>query len=224
LLNNQPIAHVTVPTEALAILGSHWEWIQDNYTDVSTIGELHAFLDSNRLAEQWLADQRYPVALVRGLAYLDDAVKPSDPSAHTYRVEAMLSAGPQDVGTVSVRNDGVTPLDPLSTITVTAVLSEGMRSSADWVLAQGNRQAHGHVFLLWDLPQEPQGGGKPVEQWTTSYDVFRAGPLQAGDDPATMRYTRITTQPVVPMADHDPVSPITDTDTYTATYDRHAYY
>ncbi len=225
LLNSQPITHVTVPTEATAILGSHWGWIQATYTNVTTIAELHDFLNDNRLAEQWLADQRYPVALVRGLGYLDETVTPGDPYTHTYRVEAMLLSGPEDVGTVSVKNDGVTPLEPPSVITVTAVVSDALRGSPDWVLAQKNRQAHGRVFLIWDLPEEPIGRQSPLEQWATSYDIFRAGPVGPGGDPAVMRYTRITTEPVVPMADHDPVTlTLAGGDPYTVPYQHHEYY
>jgi plastocyanin len=224
LLNTQPITHVTDPQEATAILGSHWNWIRETYTDVNTIAELHAFLKSNRLAEQWLADQRYPVALVRGLGYLDDAVMPGDPYTHTYRVEAMLWSGPQDVGTAAIKNDGVTPLAPPSAVTVTTVVSDALRRSPDWVLAQKNRRAHRNVFLIWDLPAESPGRQQP-QQWTTSYDIFRAGPVEPGQDPATMAYTCITEEPVVPMADHDPVPlALVGGDPYALPYERHSYY
>jgi plastocyanin len=229
LLNTGVITYITDVTEAKAILGSHWEWLVATYPEVTNVESLHSFLSSNRLAEQWLADQRYPVALVRGLGYLDDSVESGDVHTYTYRAEAVLSAGTMDVGTVTVRHQGVTPLEPPSAVTATVVVSDGLRGSPDWAQAQKNRKAHGRVFLIWSLPEEPQSNQGPPEKWTTSYDVFRAGPVGPTDDPATMPYERITVEPVVPMADHDPVTPISLTqnggDSYESVpYDRHSYY
>lgn len=210
LLEPSPVSRITDPAEAEALLGSHWAWIQDTYTDVTTIAELHAFLDDNPLAERWLADQRYPVALLRGLGYLDETVLPVDPAPHTYRVEAVFPGKAVDVGDpLTVQNQGVTAIDPPSGLQSTSVISEALRRSPDWAEAQRNRQGHAAVHLVWDLPTET--GGAP-DQWVTSYDVYRAGPIASGQDPETMRYVRVTgDDPVVPMEDHEPVSPFTDT-------------
>jgi hypothetical protein len=195
-------------TEATAILGTHWDWITDTYSPtVTTIASLHTFLTDNPLAEQWLANQRYPVALIRGLGYLDDGVKPADPTTHIYRVEALLPSGPEDIGTLSIRNDGVTPLPAPGTITATVVVSDALRTSPDWVLAQTNRKGHGQVFLSWDLPAEPWNCQEPPETWITSYDISRAGPVKPGDDPGALTYDLITDQPVVPMPNYDPFEP-----------------
>ncbi|MHB1318756.1 MAG: DNRLRE domain-containing protein, partial [Anaerolineae bacterium] len=57
--------------------------------------------------------------------------------------------------------------------------------------------------------------------------VLRAGPVGTGQDPGSLPYTKLTTEdPVVPMADNKPTSPITTTpDTYNALpYDEVAFY
>ncbi len=225
LLNTEPITRVTDPRAAEHNLGSHWAWIQATYTDVTTIAELHAFLDGNPLAEHWLADQRYPVALIRGLGYLDGDVLPADPDTHSYRVEALLASGPQEVGTVSIRNDGATPLAPPAPVTLTTTVSDTLLGSPDWVVAQENRKAHGNLFLKWALPEESEAEASP-DAWVTSYEVYRAGPLGRGDDPATADYARITETPVVPMEDHDPTLPesLADTDVYTVPHARHDFF
>jgi len=211
------VQRVTDEAQAIAILGSHWPWLQTTY-DVSTIAELHAFLDDNPLAELWLADQRYPVALIRGLGYLDDTAAPG--STHTYRVVANLSGGGQeDVGTVEVHHTGITPLDAPTGLHVVQVVSDTLRRSPDWARAQKNRKADSKVFLRWELPE---GSGRPPPTWVTSYDVFRAtapgGPYQRinvedGED-----------RPVVPMADYDPVPPIEDDPYESVPYDHHNHY
>jgi hypothetical protein len=190
---------VTDETQAMALLGGHWPWLQTTY-DVSTIAELHAFLDDNPLAELWLADQRYPVALVRGLGYLDDTAALG--STHTYRVVAELPGGSQeDMGTVEVPHTGITPLDAPTGLHVVQVVSDTLRGSPDWARVQKNRKADSKVFLRWDLPE---GTTEPPPTWVTSYDVFRAtapgGPYQRinvedGED-----------RPVVPMANYEPPS------------------
>jgi plastocyanin len=221
LLTPTPVACVTDAATAQAILGAHWDWIQATYTEVPTIGaittidEFHQFLDQNPLAERWLADQRYPVALVRALGYLDGSVLPGDPMTHTYRVQAVFPGYEEDVGTLTLQNLGVTPLDPPDGLRTTRVISEGLRSSPDWVAAQRNRQGHARVHLAWDLPGE---AARMPEKWVTSYDIYRAGPVAPGQDPTQMNFTLLTADdPVVPMEDHDPTSPFTNTrDSYAS--------
>ncbi|HFD40055.1 MAG TPA: DNRLRE domain-containing protein, partial [Anaerolineae bacterium] len=164
----------------------------------------------------------FPVALVRGLGFLDDSVLPGDPTAHTYQVEAVMAHGTESVGTVTVHNQGATPLTPPATVTATALISPALRRSPDWVLAQQNRKAHGRIFLLWSLPQAPAGQPTP-DRWVTSYDIFRAGPVGPGDDPGAMRYDQINEEPVAPMADYDPPSPVAG-DVYTVPYQHYPYY
>jgi hypothetical protein len=222
-VNTALITYETQTTPFEATMGAHWTWFQATYTDVTTIAEFHTFLDTNPLAEHWLADQRYPIALVRGLGYLDDTAVAA--TQYAYRVEAIVGGAPSDLGTITVTNQGVTPVTPPLVVTATTVVSDALRGSPDWPVAQRNRQAHGRIYLVWDLPQ-PGAGETMPQVWTTSYDVFRAGPVAQGQDPGTMLYAKLTTgEAVVPMPANEP-TPITTTfDTYgQVPYDQHAYF
>jgi plastocyanin len=222
-LNATPIARETQTIPFQATMGSHWQWFKETYTDVTTISDFHRFLDANPLAEHWLADQRYPIALVRGLGYLDTTASPSTP--YIYEVEAIVGGAPTAMGTLTVTNQGITPVTPPNVITATTVVSDGLRSSPDWPVAQRNRQAHGRIYMVWDLP-EPAPGQTAPQIWTTSYDVFRAGPVAQGQNPGALTYQKLTTEePVVPMPDHQPAPITTTRDLYgKLPYDQHTFY
>ena len=193
-------------------MGSHWPWFKSTYTNVTSIREFHGFLDSNPMAELWLADQRHPIALVRGLGYLDETALPA--TQYVYRVEAIVGGAPSDLGSITVTNQGVTPVVPPLVVTATTVVSDALRSSPDWPVAQRNRQAHGRIHLVWDLPK-PGAGETAPQVWTTSYDIFRAGPVAQGQNPGTMIYAKLTTEEaVVPMPENEPTSITTTFDTY----------
>ncbi len=220
-LNATPIAHVTQPIPFEITMGSHWTWFKKAYTDVTTVQAFHRFLDMNPLAEHWLADQRYPIALVRGLGYLDDTAAPS--TQYVYRVEAIVGGAPTEVGTITVTNQGITPVAPPSIVTATTVVSDGLRSSPDWPRAQRNREAHGRIHLAWNLP-EPAPGQEAPNVWTTSYDVYRAGPVPQGQPPGTFQ-TLTTDEAVVPMPANEPTPITTTRDLYAKLpYDQHAFY
>ena len=202
------VRRVTDPQQAIAILGNDtWAWLQSTYS-LTTIADLHTFLDANPLVELWLADQKYPVALVRGLGYLDENVTRG--TTYEYRVQAVTAQGPKDVGTLRVTYQGFTPLPAPSGLQEVQVADPTLMGSSDWAMAQRNRKANARVFLRWDLPQPAMG-----EPWISAYDVYRAR-LPGGP------YTRINVEggedkPVIPMPSYTPPGE-------TGSYQRYPYF
>ncbi|NIA09846.1 MAG: hypothetical protein GWP10_08980, partial [Nitrospiraceae bacterium] len=183
-------------TQAIAILGDEtWKWLQQTYS-VTTIAGLHTFLDHNPMAEHWLADQKYPVALVRGLGYLDKKVQQG--TFYTYQVKAITSEGVIDVGQVVVKHTGFTPLPAPTGLQEVQVVSDTLRSSPNWARAQQNRKADSRVFLRWNLPTKRETSAP----WIASYDVYRAtsrnGPYER------INVTNGEDKPVIPMPSYTP--------------------
>ncbi len=190
------VRRVTDEGEAIQLLGNEtWNWLKTTY-QITTIAQLHNFLDANPLVALWLADQRYPVALIRAMGFLDTSAQIG--RTYTYEVIAQTSLGPKSLGRFVINHQGFTPLPTPSGLQNVQVLDDSLQGSSDWARAQRNRKVNARVFLRWNLPTN---NGLPTA-WISAYDVYRAsnpnGPyerinIENGED-----------KPVIPMPSYTP--------------------
>ena len=189
---------ITQEDQALQVLGQEtWDWIRKTYP-VTSIAGFHQFLDENPLVELWLADQKYQVALIRGLGYLDRSARQGQ--TYVYEVVAQTDLGPKSLGRIAIPHKGFTEIPRPTGLEAVQVMDDSLPRLSDWAVAQRNRKANARVFLRWDLPEEPAEGR--LQPWISAYDVFRAtqpnGPYQRvnvvdGED-----------KPILPMPAYTP--------------------
>ncbi len=190
------VQRVTDEGDAIHLLGNEtWDWLKKTY-QITTIAELHQFLDENPLVALWLADQQYPVALIRAMGFLDTSALIG--RTYTYEVIAQTSLGPKSLGRLTIHHQGFTLLPAPTGLQNVQVLEDSLQGSPDWARAQRNRKANARVFLRWSLPTN---NGLPTA-WINAYDVYRAS------DP-NGPYERINVEngedkPVIPMPSYTP--------------------
>lgn len=167
--------------------------------NVSTDAEMVSALHANPNVTQVLAQRYYPVAMVAGLAYLDESGQ--DGTIYKYKVERTDDTT-RSLGTVTVTTGHVTPLhSPTDPACVSLESGSPMRasSSATWGQLQQQQQVfHRKVFLRWDPPNVT---GQPPE-WTNGYDVYRAkipeNPSKVLKTLLELNYKRVNDDPIQP--------------------------
>ncbi|HOU11976.1 MAG TPA: hypothetical protein PKZ84_02585 [Anaerolineae bacterium] len=175
------VTPVINPTAAISLLNTTdprysnlYDFLITNYAPlgITDIPSFHAVMRANKLAAQRMASDFYPTALVIGWGYLDKAITPG--TTYTYRVEAVLPAGAQTLGSVTALAGQLTPLAQPTGLTALTLDDNDplIRDKAgDWGTAQQNRRFHQTVYLRWDAEQQANSINGP---WLTGYDIFRA--------------------------------------------------
>ena len=202
------VISVTNPSAAINILNNTdprysnlYNFIIGNYAPlgITDIPSFQAVMRSNKLAAQRMANDFYPTSLVIGWGYLDKAISPG--ITYTYRVEAVLPSGVQNLGSVSALTGQLTPFAKPTNLTALTLGDNDplIRDKAgDWGTAQQNRRFHQTVYLRWDAEQSASSINGP---WLTGYDVFRA-PLTN-----TIALSRVTgIQPIQALTATIPIS------------------
>jgi hypothetical protein len=175
------VVSVTNPSAAINILNNTdprysnlYNFLITNYAPlgITDIPSFHDVMRDNKLAAQRMAADFYPTALVIGWGYLDKAISPG--VTYTYRVEAVLPTGAQNLGSVSALAGQLTPFTKPTGLTALSLDDNDplIRDKAgDWGTAQENRRFHQTVYLRWDAEQQATSINGP---WLTGYDIFRA--------------------------------------------------
>ena len=155
---------------------SLWEDLLTNLYNLSAYGvsdipSLQEFLRSDRGAFflSRLADERYPVALMMGIAYLDRTF--TSGAQYRYRVVAHVAGDPS--GSVTLVAGRPTPLPRATGLTATDVGPESPYAfprDGNWGNATKNRRLDRNVYLRWNFGG--MGEGFPAAP-VTGYDVFR---------------------------------------------------
>lgn len=207
------VRRLTDEAGVTSILGQGYRgWIKEYFDTgfgikIASVSDLHEALDDHPVVENWLANNNYALALVRGLAYLDGGVSLGE--THTYRVVAGFPDGlDREIGVVEIEHLGLTPLSPPSGLVAVSVIDTALQGDPDWAKAQKNRKADSKVFLRWDVPTNNGNSSLP---WVVGYDIYRAtdeiGP-----------YKRINDEPVLAMPAYLPQH------TEGSEYDLHGFY
>ena len=175
------VVSVTNPSAGINILNNTdprysnlYNFLITNYAPlgIMDIPSFHAVMRDNKLAAQRMANDFYPTSLVIGWGYLDKAISPG--TSYTYRVEAILPSGVQNLGSVTALAGQLTPFAKPTNLTALTLGDNDplIRDKAgDWGTAQQNRRFHQTVYLRWDAEQSANSINGP---WLAGYDVFRA--------------------------------------------------
>ncbi|MFN8595007.1 MAG: hypothetical protein U0559_02310 [Anaerolineae bacterium] len=219
------VVSMTNPTAAINLLNNTdprynnlYNFLITNYAPlgITDIPAFHAVMNNNKLAAQRMAADFYPTALVIGWGYLDKAISPG--ITYTYRVEAVLPTGAQNLGSVSALAGQLTPLTKPTGLSALSLDDNDplIRDKAgDWGTAQQNRRFHQTVYLYWDAEQQSNSINGP---WLTGYDIYRA-PITA-----STAFSRVNgLQPVQALTATIPISdtPVT---TSVLAYEEVPYY
>jgi hypothetical protein len=147
--------------------------------DVADLADLTALMDSNPLFAQKLTSEYYPLALVHGWGYLDQAIIPGA----TYRYRVVRTGDDLTLGEVKLIAGQPTPLEAPSGVQALALDPANSTittaRSADWGTVQPNRRFHQSAYLRWEV-NDAAAQGFPAA-WVTGYDIYRA-PASAPDN------------------------------------------
>ncbi|MBV7328764.1 hypothetical protein KFU94_10985 [Chloroflexi bacterium TSY] len=151
-----------------------WQQLQVDH-GVTSIAELHTFLQENLFAAQQLANQYYPIALVLGWGYLDLDINTDE--AATYRVEPL--DGSPILGPMTIKPGQPTPLTAptgLQALNLNPDSSTIVKPrEGQWGVAQQNRRFHESVYLSWDSALDPDQKLEVFPAaWVVGYDIYRA--------------------------------------------------
>lgn len=219
------VVSVTNPAAAINVLNSTdpryaglYSFLTSEFAPlgITDIPSLHTVLRQNKFAAQRMAADFYPTALVIGWGYLDTAITPGQ--TYTYRVDAVLPAGVESLGSVSAVAGQLTPLAKPTGLTALTLGDDDplvRAKDGDWGTAQQNRRFHQTAYLRWNAVYSATSMNGA---WLTGYDIFRA-PITA-----TNQFTRVNgVQPVQPLT---ATIPISDTPSVSPTfkYEPVAYY